>query len=330
MWYTFGHMSDSPQGQNPGLLANILAVAGFIILIIVIVWGAYHLLRLTGSGVSNLFTRFGGADTIAITIPKETQSGTAFPLSWKYDADEAGAFAFLYQCKTGFRFDASAGGRTSAIPCGSAYTVGTTTTLSLVPVLAGTTTMDVPVSVVFIPAATSTDATSRPQGTATVRVLAKAGGATVTTPTPASTTPTPSTPRPAGKPDLSVRIIAVGVINQATGAFENRYPVGPEEVAAVQFDIANSGSASTGTYYFTVNLPLQGGYTYTSPLQANLSPGSHVVNTLRFKPVQTGGGTVTVNVDTTYAVGESNEGNNAAAMYINSGSWTGYYAPYVY
>lgn len=324
-------MSDSPQGQqSPGILANILAVAGFIILIIVIVWGAYHLLRLTGSGVTSLFSRFGGGDSITITVPRETQSGAAFPLSWKYDAEAAGAYSFLYQCKTGFRFDmASANGRASAIPCGSAYTVGTSTSLSLIPVLAGTTTMDVPVSIVYIPAATST--TARPQGTATVRVLANAGATSTpaaTPSTPAATTPT--TPRPAGKPDLSVRIVAVGVINPVTGNFENRYPVGPEEIAAVQFDIANSGTASTGNYYFSVNLPMQGGYLYQSPIQANLTPGSHVLNTLRFKPLMAGGGTVTVSVDTTYAVGESNEGNNAAAMYVNGPAWTGYYAPYVY
>lgn len=324
-------MSDSPQGQqSPGILANILAVAGFIILIIVIVWGAYHLLRLTGSGVTSLFSRFGSGNSITVTVPKETQSGTAFPLSWEYKSTEEGAYSFLYQCKTGFRFDMNANGRASAIPCGSAYTVGTSTNISLVPVLAGTTTMDVPVSVVFIPAATSTAA--RPQGTATVRVLPKAGTTTATpTTTSAPTTPTTSTtPRPAGVADLSVRIIAVGVINPVTGAFENRYPVGPEEIAAVQFDIANNGSASSGNYYFSVNLPMQGGYLYQSPIQANLTPGSHVMNTLRFKPLMAGGGTVTVSVDTTYAVRESNEGNNTAAMYVNGPTWTGYYAPYVY
>lgn len=322
-------MSDSPQGQqSPGILANILAVAGFIILIIVIVWGAYHLLRLTGSGVTSLFSRLGGADSITITVPRETQSGTVFPLSWEYKADEAGAYSFLYQCKTGFRFDMSVEGRASAIPCGSAYTVGTSTSISLVPILAGTTTMDVPVSVVFIPAATSTEA--RPQGTATVRVLANTNAAP-STPTPTAPTPTTSTtPRPTGKPDLSVRIVAVGVINPVSGAFENRYPVGPEEIAAVQFSIANNGSASTGNYYFSANLPMQGGYLYQSPVQANLTPGSHVLNTLRFKPLMAGGGTVTISVDTTYAVSESNEGNNAAAMYVNGPTWTGYYAPYVY
>lgn len=325
-------MTDAPQSQSPGLLANILAVAGFIILIIVIVWGAYHLLRLTGSGVSSLFSRLSGGDTISITVPRETQSGTAFPITWEYETDDAGSYALLYQCKSGFRFDiAGPSGRASAIPCGSAFTVGTSTSLTVTPMLAGTSTIDVPISVVFMPAATSTEA--RPQGTATVRVVAASNGTAPAPTTPSISAGSQTTPvqtTSVGKPDLNVRVLAIGVINPSTGMFESRYPMGPDEIAAVQFDIGNAGNSSTGTYYFAVNLPMQGGYVYTSPLQSSLAPGAHIVNTLRFKPVQSGGGLVTVNVDTTYTVSESNESNNSASLYINSGTWTGYYAPYVY
>lgn len=326
MWYK-GDMSDSHESQSPGLLANILAVAGFIILIVIIVWGAYHLLRLTGAGISSLFS--GSNSEITITTPTTpVESGKAFPLAWDYTPREDGSFAVLYQCKTGFRFETNAPTR-AALPCGNAFTVGAEKTINLVPVLSGTTTLDVPVSVVFIPAATSS--TERPQGATTVKV---AGGSTTTTPAPATSgstgsTASPAAPRPAGKPDLSVRILSVGTVNAVSGLIENRYP-GPEEIAAVQFDIANSGSGSTGSYSFTVSLPIQGGYVYTSPAQNSLTPGSHVVNTLRFKPVQSGGGTITVSIDPYGAVSESNEGNNAAAIFIGAPVWTGSYAPYVY
>lgn len=326
-------MSDTPQGQNPGLLANILAVAGFIILVVVIIWGAYHLLRLTGSGVSSLFGKFGGSNTeIAVTVPSAlVQPGTSFPLSWKFTPKENGSYAFLYQCKTGFRFDVtSPSGKANAVPCGSAFTVGTSTSIALTPI-SSTSSIDVPVSIVFIPAATST--TARPQGTGTVRVAAASSG------TPAVTTPTntvkptsvrPAQPVVASKADISVRILAVGVINPSTGLFESRYPSGPNDIAAVQFDIANNGGTATGAWYFSVNLPIQGTYAYVSPIQSSLTPGSHVVNTLRFKPVQSGGGTITVNVDSTSAVSESNESNNSAAMFIAASAWTGSYQPYVY
>ncbi len=319
-------MSDSHESQSPGLLANILAVAGFIILIVIIVWGAYHLLRLTGAGISSLFSSAG--TEIKITTPTTpVESGKAFPLAWDYTPSEAGSFAVLYQCKTGFRFETNAPAR-AALPCGNAITVGADKTINLVPVLSGTTTMDIPVSVVFVPAATSS--TERPQGATTVKVNAVSGTAATTTTKPTTNAkPAAAAPRPAGKPDLSVRILSVGTVNAVSGMIENRYP-GPEEIAAVQFDVANNGTGSTGSYSFTVNLPVQGGYVYTSPTQSSLTPGSHIVNTLRFKPVQSGGGTVTISVDPYGTVSESNESNNTGAIFIGAPVWSGLYAPYVY
>lgn len=320
-------MSDS-QSQNPGLLANILAVAGFIILIVIIVWGAYHLLRLTGSGISSLFSRFGG-NAITVTVPTPSaQSGKQFTLSWKYEPRETGSYALLYQCKAGFRLETvPATGKGASIPCGNAFSIGSTTNIPLLPVLNGTTSLDVPLSIVFLPSATTSK--ERPQGTATLKVTAASGTTNTLATGTAPSTPS-TTPKPAGAPDLSVRILAVGVINPMTNLFEYRTPASPEDIAAVQFDIANDGSASTGTYYFTVQLPIQGGQAYASPAQSSLTPGSHVVNTLRFKPVTPGGGTVTVLIDPSNNVKESHEGNNAASMYVSAPTWSGYYSPYVY
>lgn len=322
--------------QSPGLLANILAVAGFIILIVIIVWGAYHLLRLTGTGVTSLFSRFGNENEITVTVPSSVQSGKAFPVSWKFTPEENGSYAFLYQCKSGFRFDvAQQGGGTTAIPCGNAFTVGSNTSLSLTPMLSGTTTLDVPVSVVFMPSATSSS--ERPQGTATIRVTTATNGSGATnTPAPSQpstpSNPAPSTPQPeAGPADLSVRILAVGVIDPY-GNFVNRAPMNPNEIAAVKFDIGNTGGRATGTWYFTVQLPTSPMYTYQSPAQMSLAPGAHIENILRFRPVNAGGGTVSVYVDQQNMVSESSEGNNTASQWMSAQMWSGYpyQQPYVY
>lgn len=321
-----------PQ-QSPGLLANILAVAGFFILIVIIVWGAYHLLRLTGSGISSLFTRFNGSGS-AITLNAPTSpipSGKAFTLSWRHNSAPAGSYALVYQCKQGFRFDASMNGTTNVIPCGSAYTVGSGTSVSLTPVLAATSTTEVPLSIIFMPSATSTTQT-RPQATAVIAVVpgttTPATGKTKTT-TPKGTAAVPKESKP-GIADLSVRIVAVGVID-SYGTFVQRQPMHAGEIAAVKFDIANYGTASSGSWYFTVQLPVQGSYSYASPIQMNLSPGSHIENILRFGPVNPGGGSISVYVDSTNRVPESNESNNAASTYLNAGSWQYQYGtPYVW
>ncbi|HWO07500.1 MAG TPA: CARDB domain-containing protein [Candidatus Paceibacterota bacterium] len=324
------------QQQAPGLLANILAVAGFIILIVIIVWGAYQLLRLMGSGVSSLFSRFGDDSEITVTVPNTpVQSGRTFPISWQYSPQEDGAYAFLYQCKAGFRFDIGSGTNTQAIPCGNAFVVGNNTSLTLMPVLSGTTTVEVPVTVVFLPNATSTG--ERPQGTATVRVAAASGAPSSTTTGSGQTSSKPSgqpsnpqTPSGSGQPDLSVRILAVGVID-ASGAFVQRTP-SPYETAAVQFDIKNEGSTASGSYRFSVQLPTQPVYPYISPVQASLSPGSHVVSTLRFGPVAPGGGSIAVEVDAARAVRDANRSNNTATTWINASAYPYYQypAPYVY
>ena len=111
--------------------------------------------------------------------------------------------------------------------------------------------------------------------------------------------------------------MALGVIDQATGYFVNRAPSYPGDIAAAQFDIENVGGSTSGTYYFSANLPTQSGYVYNSPAQMPLSPGDHMVNTLRWTdsaPV----GTFTVTV-----TGDSYDANNYASVTMGGN----YYAP---
>ena len=308
--------------QSPGLLANILAVAGFIILIVIIVWGAYHLLRLTGSGVSSLFSRFTnrGGD-ITLTIPESVQSGKAFPIQWKHVPTENGAYTFIYQCKSGFKFELpNSSGQPTALPCGNAFIIGTSTALTLRPILVGSSAVEIPVSVVFMPAATSSSA--RPQGAGTVRVIAAAAnetanmgtsGTTGTTGT-GSVGETPST----GPADLYVQVLSIGVIDPVTGMFVQRAPMHSNDIAAVRFNIGNRGGRATGEWYFSVQLPTYPANLYQSPAQASLTPDSYVENTLRFRPVNPGGGYVTISVDQTNAVSESNESNNVTSQWVSA------------
>jgi hypothetical protein len=117
--------------------------------------------------------------------------------------------------------------------------------------------------------------------------------------------------------DLSVRILAVGVIDPVSGVFVNRPPVSPADVAAVQFDISNDGGSSTGAWYFSAQLPTTvRGYPYRSPVQEPLGPGDQIVNTLRFSPIISGGGIFNVIIDSEGMVDESNETNNTATQFV--------------
>ena len=81
---------------------------------------------------------------------------------------------------------------------------------------------------------------------------------------------------------------------------------------AATFDITNVGGRVSGTYYFTANLPTRSPYTYSSPAQASLSPGSHMQNTLRFSLAD--GGIFSVSITTS----DANAGNNYASQPVNA------------
>jgi hypothetical protein len=140
--------------------------------------------------------------------------------------------------------------------------------------------------------------------------------------TTSKTTPTgaqqpAATPAGGPLPDLNVRIIGVGVIDPSTGDFVANVPATQGLIAAVEFDIANKGSATARGWSFSAHLPTMTDGAYSSPVQAPLAPGAHIVNTLRFSQLQAGGGTFTVSVNPAGTVQESNTSNNSASAEVS-------------
>ncbi len=302
--------------RKPGVVANILAIVGFIILIIIVIWGLLHIISLSSGWFKGIFDGKNDA-AITVTAPATVTANSPFPLSWKYSSNNRGTYAIVYQCAEGLKMQVDG----NVVPCGAAYTLGNATgTATLLPTLTGSQAVQTNISVLYIPSAVGTTGPEA-TGNANVRVV-KAGATqnppvvTTPTPTPAPTPkPTPSpTPVPAPKPvtpaDLAVRIIAVGVIDQHTGAFTARAPYSPSEVSAVQFDIQNIGGSPSGSYTFQAQIPTSQPYTFTSQVQPSLSAGSHVVNTLRFTPAVNG----TFSVQVTGS--DSRTSNNYASQWV--------------
>ncbi len=312
--------AEHEDGHSSSLLSDILAIIGLVILGVIIIWGLVHLVSLSSNWFSSLFPSSGAS--IQITAPAEVVSGDATTISWNYSPSEKGSYAFLYQCESGFRFDFTpTSGVNVPIICGSGFSVPSTgDSIVVTPALSTTMTkpLSVPFSIVFIPVATTS---KQVVGTAKITI----DPATSTAPTKTTSAPAPYT-KPAntsrytsgGTPDLSVHIITSGVIDPATGALIARQPTSPSDVSAVEFDIANTGSAPTGTWYFEAYLPTPSGYTYISPAQVSLAPGSHIVNILRFNQVAPGGGVFSVTVDPNGLVRDANRGNNYASVAVSS------------
>ncbi len=310
------HSHAEPRAS---LVSNTLAIVGFLIVIVIVLWGLFNIGTLAAPWFSSLFGK--DADSIKVTAPANVTSGIAFPISWKYSTSEKGTYAFLYQCKDIVHFQTvGVGGATSTVPCGAAFTVATTdNTLIVTPQLSGTASTSVPLSIVFIPSATTSP---QVQGSATVivnpwratttpPVVVQPSTSTPVTPVipPATTTPptTPRTPTATGPADLSVYITSI--VPDGSGG------------GIATFDIGNVGLSSTGVYTFSAQLPTVGGYLYNSPLQASLAPGDHIVNTLRFSQATSGVFTVSV----TQSGNETNTVNNYAAQNVSMP-----YAPQTY
>lgn len=303
--------SSTPHTAQPktasdartAMISNVLGIVGIIILVVIAIWGLLHLVSLTGWFSSDKTAQ------ITVSAPKEVYSGEVFLISWKYTPSTQGTYAILYPCQGNVRFSAPTTEKNFIpLPCGAAFTVGNATnTIAVMPLLAGTSTIAQNITVLYIPSATTT-AAKGVQGSVSVNVHPSAGQQVATTTKPVETKP--SKPRSSssgqatatGPADLRITLVALSADQYGNGV--------------ASFDIANIGGSSSGTYYFEAQLPTTQPYTYYSPAQASLAPGSHVVNTLTFSQAMPG--LFTATVDPQNLIRESNEGNNQIGQYLTT------------
>lgn len=299
-------MSDhhAAGAEKPSLLSNILAIIGLIILVIIIIWGLVHLAELSSGWFSSLFAQSG--PTLKVNAPADAISGAPVSITTNYSTAATGTYAFLYQCQPDVQFAVITSNNTaSGIPCGNAASVTPVSgAIQMLPILSGTSSASVPFSIIFTP----TNGTAV-QGTATIMVHpgssqigAQTGSQAATTPakttTSAAKPATTAVTRSYAPADLSVRIIAESVDQYGNGI--------------VTFNISNVGGTTSGSYYFSAQMPTSSPAPYTSALQAPLTPGSYIVDTLRFSPAVSGTFSVSIGAR------DNNQTNDYASVWINA------------
>ncbi len=319
------------EEPHPSLLSSVLVIAGFITLTAIVLWGLLHVATIASPWLDSLFGT--PKPLIEVTAPSEVQSGEEFAISWKHETDAEGMYTLLYQCRDNLRLETVGAGAPRVIPCGAAVTVASPEkTIGVRPMLSGTASTSVSISIVFLPntpvlsgTTTESDAeNARAEGSATVIVNPKPAATqplptTSTEPVARPTTPAvtvlptnPATPpsqysvtttriqAPATPPDLTVQILSLRI--------------DPSGMGIVEFDIANVGGSTSGSYTFEVYLPTRSLYTYSSSVQSPLSAGGHIVNTLRFGDGMSGA--VTIVVDPTNTSREVNVNNNITTRQV--------------
>lgn len=166
-------------------------------------------------------------------------------------------------------------------------------------------------------------------------IVATTTNATTTTPKPVVKTPThtagatyttvtttPVAAAPYGDPDLSVKITATGYLTTSdTNSFVASKTIPSGKRGAVKFTVTNAGTNVSGAWDFSVKIPTSPTYTYNSSAEQSLAPGDSVDFVLGFDRTRTGTDReITVTVDPSGDIRESNENNNTDSVSIDIGS----------
>lgn len=120
---------------------------------------------------------------------------------------------------------------------------------------------------------------------------------------------------PNGKADLSIRVIAFGLVDKNSGAFTEKDEI-PRDLpsnkrGAIKFVVENVGTKLSDTWMFKAELPTSPAYTYTSDKQESLYPGDKIEFVIGFDRLKNADkDDYRIEVDPKDAIDESNENNN--------------------
>lgn len=255
-------------------------------LIVVLLLGAWGIIQfafwfpsllgdVTGS-IGGIFTRSPAKETLSITAPAQSASGSAFTLSWSNrNTKGTRTYGFAYQCRDGVTFAVTLPGKDAQkIVCDTPFKLeGATSSVRITPTLVGKVATPVGISI------------AASDGTGAI-VATTTGGTTVTpapTATPTATTkPTTTTTKPASTYYPSGRTTNLYGYADLQTSINSAYVSGGR--AAIQFTVANVGTnVAPANWFFIANLPISGGYTYQSPTQQALYPGDRIVFTMGYQ-----------------------------------------------
>lgn len=327
---------------------NILKGVGLVVILGAVVWVGAQGFKNSGNiraavaaAISGIQSIFSPAERIVLSIvDSQLVVDEPFVVAWEHRGNTSeGSYEFSYDCQEGVYLSLKTETNdTDTVFCNIAVPVlSTDTTLTLTAHGDITGVVDVPVRVAYtqngetrvhregtlvlpiqdirFDTATSTDATpvvpTTPVTPSTNTPVILTPGATTTTVIRIGTTPNLF-----GKADLTVKFLAVGLVDRRTGEFDEmdelprKLPSGKR--AAIRFEIVNKGTNITNNdWRFSVELPTSPAYTYKSDEQPAMFPDDRISYTIGFDRVKNANeDDYRIRVDIDDDVDESSESNN--------------------
>ncbi|HVV15304.1 MAG TPA: hypothetical protein VHD55_02830 [Candidatus Paceibacterota bacterium] len=272
---------------------RVVALLGVILVLLLGAWGiillAFNLSSIVGGVGSSLTslmtgtahdTNDNGTEEMTLTVPSSAvASGQSFSVSWNHsNKDGEYSYALSFSCASGLSIQApTPAGKSQTVACGSSFNyTGATSNMTLTAKNTAKQAANTTITVLAtrlsdgaITASASADVTVNPAVAAAAPVTAPAStGASYAG---ATYYAAPRATALYGYPDLSVRILSVNSLSSRYGS------------TAAQFEIANVGSNTVPAgWNLSADIPVDGGYAYSSPAQQALYPGDRIVYTLTF------------------------------------------------
>jgi hypothetical protein len=322
-----------------GLLGAIFVAFVIIILLMSVSYLPSALSRISNSFSAALYSIFVPAEGATMTADKKVvNSGEDFNITFKMGDAKDGIFTVFYDCEQDVKLMSVENNGLKNISCDTPYYLlndGTSIRIRAI------SEQESVVRLVITGALENND-TLKSETVGVARITIKNDNlntvveqeerpvviATSSTSTYVPPRNTYVTPTYYGRADLAVRVLQVGRLNTATNLITSQTSFNYNDTVGIKFEVSNDGDAVTSGYWsFTAALPSISTPTYTSPTQVPLRPGESIQFTLGFNNLTNQRNSlITINVDPSNVVAESNEGNNmTTSSTINSGYNNNYY-----
>jgi len=314
-----------------GLLGSILLAFVIILILLSVSFVPGIMSKISSSLSAALYSVFIPAENATITTDKIIiNSGEDFTVNFKKTESIPGIFTISYACNPNVSLVSVEGSGLRKIDCDKPfYLLENETFLKIRP-----TTADNVVRLVIEGAFENSD-TQKTDKIGVTRITIKNNSIGVIADQPVTTTSTTTKastyiapvvqPAYYGKPDLAIRVLQVGLLNQYTNLINSQTQFNYSDMVGVKFEVRNDGDANTGQWSFTASLPSNSTPTYTSNIQVSLKPGESIIFTLGFNNLtNTYTGLITINVDPQNIVSESVEYNNIVTQSITNTGYNNY------
>lgn len=329
-------MNQSTDEQKKESFTKVLAIAGFIAIIIFAVWLAVQIVSILPSAFSSLASladsvyNYDKKTELEVATEKSVvNAGESFTITWTQLRGE-GTYTFTYKCVDGVSIDIrDQSGAISSVACDTQVDLGNATSLEILVQSEKARFADIPYTITWSEAEGDAVVTKDASITvANASIPASGVVAEEVEPTPEQTTPAVTTPAktptytagtpvtikkfvytipvsdPKGNVDLQVTFLGVGTLSGKV--FTPKTKLDIDDQNALQFEVKNIGTRTAEDWSYEANLPAD--ISYDGADQKALKPNERAVITLGFDGL-TKDGSEKIGVEVT-AKGDTKESNN--------------------